>query len=98
MHKNSVHIISMLILSTYTLLCLCSMEIPYCESGFKGCCGNYKWNTETQQCEKCLPGYSGTNCSQPCPYPFYGDWCQGKCDCDNNTCDVSVGCLIHTTC
>ncbi|XP_062571861.1 uncharacterized protein LOC134233826, partial [Saccostrea cucullata] len=45
----------------------------------------------------CLPGYSGVNCSQSCPYPFYGDLCQGICDCDNETCDVSTGCKIVTT-
>lgn len=31
------------------------------------------------------------------PYPTYGERCQGYCDCSNNTCDVSLGCIEITT-
>ncbi|XP_062587008.1 cell death abnormality protein 1-like [Saccostrea cucullata] len=86
-----------ILLSTSIILCSCSTETTKCETGFKNCCANYKWNNETQQCEKCLPGYSGDYCSQSCPYPFYGDECQGKCDCDNEACNVSTGCKIVIT-
>lgn len=43
---------------------------------------------------ECMPGYTGTglNCTTKCPYPTYGDRCQGYCDCSNEMCDVSTGC------
>ena len=46
--------------------------------------------------EEC-PGYTGPKCTLQCPYPTYGDKCQGYCDCDNDTCDISTGCTILTT-
>ncbi|XP_056013948.1 scavenger receptor class F member 2-like isoform X2 [Ostrea edulis] len=69
-----------------------SSDVPKCETGFKNCCPNYKWNVESQRCERCLPGYGGTNCSIMCPYPYYGERCQEECDCVRDLCDVSVGC------
>ena len=45
----------------------------------------------------CQPGYGGPNCTSFCPYPTYGDRCQGICDCDNNSCDVTTGCRTPTT-
>lgn len=41
----------------------------------------------------CTPGYSGVNCSLPCPYPSYGVDCQQSCNCIQNLCDVSTGCM-----
>lgn len=46
---------------------------------------------------ECMPGYSGLNCSYPCPYPSYGVHCQKICDCSKYECDMSVGCLQTTT-
>lgn len=40
----------------------------------------------------CEPGYFGKNCRGKCTYPYYGEECQGQCDCDEDICDVSVGC------
>lgn len=40
----------------------------------------------------CMPGYIGLNCTTNCPYPSYGERCQGYCDCEYDTCDVSTGC------
>ena len=40
-------------------------------------------------------GYSGPNCTIPCPYPLYGERCQG--DCSSDRCDVSTGCTTLTT-
>ncbi|XP_062600201.1 multiple epidermal growth factor-like domains protein 10 [Saccostrea cucullata] len=85
------------LLSTSSFLCSFSAAIPICEKSLKGCCSNYKWNYETQQCEKCLPGYTGVNCNQTCPYPLYGVGCQTKCDCKENLCDASIGCRIFIT-
>ena len=47
--------------------------------------------------EECGPGYFGPNCTFKCIYPTYGDECQGLCDCENKTCDISTGCRIPTT-
>lgn len=46
---------------------------------------------------ECMPGFSGLNCSYPCPYPSYGVHCQKICDCSKYECDMSVGCLQTTT-
>ncbi|XP_062587055.1 scavenger receptor class F member 2-like [Saccostrea cucullata] len=74
-----------------------SSEIPKCETGFKSCCPDFKWNIRSQQCEKCTPGYIGINCSSKCPFPFYGEDCQSKCDCQKDICDFSAGCAATTT-
>lgn len=44
-----------------------------------------------------MPGYTGPNCTAHCPYPTYGDACQGYCICSKDTCDVSWGCKSLTT-
>ncbi|XP_062600199.1 uncharacterized protein LOC134261819 [Saccostrea cucullata] len=84
-------------LSSFLCSSSSSKEIPTCVKYDNKCCAGYKWSIEIDQCEKCLPGYSGFNCSHPCPYPHYGDECQGKCDCDNDTCDFSTGCTVDTS-
>lgn len=45
----------------------------------------------------CMPGYFGLNCTNKCPYPSYGERCQGYCDCSNTTCNGSTGCGTLTT-
>lgn len=45
----------------------------------------------------CRPGYFGLNCTDICPYPTYGERCQGFCDCGKDTCDASKGCISLTT-
>uniref|UniRef100_A0A8W8JIB5 Uncharacterized protein n=1 Tax=Magallana gigas TaxID=29159 RepID=A0A8W8JIB5_MAGGI len=64
---------------------------------FKNCCPGWSWNSETQQCEECMPGYGGVNCSSLCPYPYYGFNCQRTCNCSRNLCDVSTGCIRIVT-
>lgn len=44
-----------------------------------------------------MPGYNGINCTSFCPYPQYGQDCQGSCDCTKDLCDVSIGCIGSTT-
>ncbi|XP_078334354.1 uncharacterized protein LOC111100153 [Crassostrea virginica] len=61
------------------------------------CCDGFFWNNESTKCEKCKPGFIGSNCAISCPYPTYGEQCQGICDCDKNSCDVSTGCRPITT-
>ncbi|XP_062587074.1 uncharacterized protein LOC134248688 [Saccostrea cucullata] len=73
-----------------------SSVIPKCERGFKGCCPDYSWDNESQDCKKCLPGYGGINCTK-CPFPFYGDKCQGHCQCSMELCHFSRGCSVPST-
>ncbi|XP_056013964.1 protein draper-like isoform X1 [Ostrea edulis] len=95
MDRKLGYIRASLLLATCFLL-HCS-DVPKCETGFKNCCPDYKWNVESQRCEKCLPGYLGINCSIMCPYPYYGEGCQEECDCERDLCNVSVGCKDVTT-
>lgn len=44
-----------------------------------------------------MSGYTGLNCTTKCPYPTYGERCPGYCDCSNNACDESLGCIEITT-
>lgn len=68
-----------------------------CNDTLDRCCIGYFRSIENNKCEKCMPGYTGLNCSDKCPFPFYGDRCQNMCDCNNETCDVSTGCRDLTT-
>ncbi|XP_078334329.1 uncharacterized protein LOC144625834 isoform X2 [Crassostrea virginica] len=69
-----------------------------CESAENnGCCDGYFLNFDSKKCEKCMAGYIGPNCTIRCPYPTYGELCQGNCDCNKNSCDVSTGCRTWTT-
>lgn len=45
----------------------------------------------------CKQGYTGENCSDPCPYPSYGVECQNMCNCDKDLCNVSTGCQNDST-
>lgn len=45
----------------------------------------------------CNPGYTGENCSTPCPYPYYGVGCQRTCKCSKNKCNMYTGCMVVTT-
>ena len=44
-----------------------------------------------------MPGYTGPNCTIPCPFPAYGDDCQRKCECGSDICDVAIGCIVQPT-
>nr|XP_034316682.1 multiple epidermal growth factor-like domains protein 10 [Crassostrea gigas] len=68
-----------------------------CERFYKGCCHGFFWNSKTKQCERCMPGYTGVNCSSSCPYPYYGVDCQRTCKCSRDKCEVSTGCNSLTT-
>ena len=45
---------------------------------------------------ECKPGFLGPNCTQRCPYPYYGHKYQGHCDCDRHKSHVSTGCTTWT--
>uniref|UniRef100_A0A8W8LNF1 Uncharacterized protein n=1 Tax=Magallana gigas TaxID=29159 RepID=A0A8W8LNF1_MAGGI len=86
-------LICMFIMEYITVLVMYEMPDRY----YKGCCVGFYWNSNNNICELCRPGYFGLNCTDKCPYPTYGDRCQGYCDCSNDTCDVSTGCITLTT-
>lgn len=46
---------------------------------------------------ECMPGYTGPNCETRCPYPTYGNRCQGYCNCSTDMCAESTGCRSLTT-
>eukprot|EP00105_Crassostrea_gigas_P017137 XP_011434796.1 PREDICTED: multiple epidermal growth factor-like domains protein 10 isoform X1 [Crassostrea gigas] len=82
------------------IICLSLLNYTYaygCEGFFKGCCPGSTWNSISQQCERCFPGYTGEKCSVLCPYPYYGVDCQRTCNCSRDKCDVSSGCMDVTT-
>lgn len=82
-------------LAIISILLMCSVcDGLGCEGYFKNCCPESSWNSETQQCEECMSGYTGVNCSSLCPYPFYGEHCQRTCNCSRDLCDVSTGCIV----
>ncbi|XP_022287751.1 uncharacterized protein LOC111100313 [Crassostrea virginica] len=56
------------------------------------CCEGYNWDVNREKCEKCKPGNIGSNCSEKCPYPTYGDGCQQICYCSAEACDFVTGC------
>lgn len=43
------------------------------------------------QIVECPAGYFGQNCSDRCPWPTYGSWCNQTCACA--TCDHILGCM-----
>ena len=42
---------------------------------------------------ECTVGSWGDNCSNVCPYPFFGDRCGSKCECNETMCHERKGCL-----
>ncbi|XP_052710780.1 multiple epidermal growth factor-like domains protein 10 [Crassostrea angulata] len=90
MFQRLLRMLIFIIISRYTTGDLCP-------GTYKGCCPGFSLNSTTQQCEQCMAGYVGWNCSTPCPYPTYGVRCQGYCNCYKDLCDISMGCIIRTT-
>ena len=84
------------------LKCFCLKEISFNQISFEDFVSHknitfIKHELKINYFEECGPGYVGPNCTIKCPYPTYGDGCQGFCVCDNKTCDISTGCIISTT-
>ncbi|XP_062570040.1 uncharacterized protein LOC134232095 [Saccostrea cucullata] len=57
------------------------------------CCQGFFFEEISHECKECPPGYIGVNCSMACRYPGYGKYCQEQCNCSQELCDISIGCL-----
>nr|XP_034331320.1 uncharacterized protein LOC105341173 isoform X2 [Crassostrea gigas] len=64
--------------------------------GVLECCPGYAWNRIEERCKKCDAGKFGPRCEKVCPYPYYGNICVFKCDCNENLCNPSDGCSDRT--
>lgn len=42
---------------------------------------------------ECAIGFFAKDCKLRCPYPSYGDGCQGNCNCQKTSCDYVFGCF-----
>lgn len=42
---------------------------------------------------ECLPGYFGQNCSTLCPRGYYGNHCIHRCECPDELCNATTGCV-----
>nr|XP_011452187.2 protein draper [Crassostrea gigas] len=42
----------------------------------------------------CSAGLTGNNCSIPCRYPSFGNYCQSICNCNNSSCNAVTGCIV----
>ncbi|XP_048767865.1 multiple epidermal growth factor-like domains protein 11 [Ostrea edulis] len=62
-----------------------------CDGPFK-CCSGYKWDRYTEKCLPCEVGYYGGNCTEPCPFPSFGEDCQSFCNCSEDQCNHEKGC------
>uniref|UniRef100_A0A8W8JI82 Uncharacterized protein n=1 Tax=Magallana gigas TaxID=29159 RepID=A0A8W8JI82_MAGGI len=97
--ENHYSSLCSLILSTL-LFFISSTDVKsqkVCTESITGCCDGYFWSYKNNGCESCRQGYIGKNCTTSCPYPTYGHGCQGLCDCDEDTCNVSTGCEPNIT-
>lgn len=56
------------------------------------CCAGY-WFDSSGKCVVCPSGLHGVQCSTPCVKGFYGELCTGRCECPDELCNATVGCL-----
>lgn len=56
------------------------------------CCAGY-WFDSSGNCVVCPSGLHGVQCSTPCAKGFYGELCIGRCECPDDLCNATVGCL-----
>ncbi|XP_062581444.1 multiple epidermal growth factor-like domains protein 10 [Saccostrea cucullata] len=60
-------------------------------TGQKICSDNRSIGDNKNDCG-CKTGYQGSNCSLPCRFPSYGDFCQSGCECEERFCNHILGC------
>ncbi|XP_061195766.1 uncharacterized protein LOC133203995 [Saccostrea echinata] len=57
------------------------------------CCQGFFFDEISNECKECPVGYMGLNCFMECRYPGYGKSCQEECNCSEELCDISTGCI-----
>lgn len=60
-----------------------------------GCCPYTHWDSDSEQCVECQPGYFLENCSSMCPFPLFGKKCAESCSCEKQLCDFAQGCTDY---
>ncbi|XP_062621099.1 uncharacterized protein LOC134282708 [Saccostrea cucullata] len=58
------------------------------------CSTNYWYKEDSNECVACNQGYFGNNCTELCPFPFYGVVCVKKCNCSVDDCHYATGCPV----
>ncbi|XP_048771497.2 uncharacterized protein LOC125677461 isoform X2 [Ostrea edulis] len=73
-------------------VCFISTGLEYRTESNNGCCSGTIWNETLGKCTGCMPGYFDQYCNKTCEYPRYGMRCMGKCDCEQDICNIVTGC------
>nr|XP_011454287.2 multiple epidermal growth factor-like domains protein 11 [Crassostrea gigas] len=61
------------------------------------CCSTgYFYDSVSRKCMVCPDGFTGVNCSIKCRFPSYGYRCQSACNCSEENCEASTGCILNT--
>lgn len=56
------------------------------------------WYEKHKIYAECDLGFTGSNCSSPCPPGYFGQQCRRLCDCSpGEYCDAARGCLCNST-
>lgn len=56
------------------------------------------WYEKHKIYAECDLGFTGSNCSSPCPPGYFGQQCRRLCDCSpGEYCDAAKGCLCNST-
>lgn len=43
----------------------------------------------------CPSGLHGKHCSAPCPKGYYGELCAHRCECPDEFCNPTTGCVLR---
>lgn len=57
------------------------------------CCDGFTWDETAHTCIACPDGFIGKTCEEACIYPNYGKECQLLCNCSEEFCNITYGCV-----
>lgn len=61
------------------------------------CCAGYMFDS-SKKCVVCPSGLHGKHCSAPCPKGYYGELCAHRCECPDEFCNPTTGCVLRKEC
>lgn len=61
------------------------------------CCAGYMFDS-SKKCVVCPSGLHGKHCSAPCPKGYYGELCAHRCECPDEFCNATTGCVLRKEC